>query len=255
MTVYTCNRDWISMLTCIHVAWSGRLGYNNLRLELEPVEQQTLFDKYIFVEADETKANSVTDAVNLKISPEVYRELAFESMAFEADVLDNIYRVMVLGFAYGPHVLEMTQYEPVMRSNLIRRRLGREVCSFKEFTRFHQVSPSLLVAHIEPKSNLLITLGPAFEDRMPSENWMIVDDVHREAIIHPADKDFYIQTLSNAEYKTLLQTESMNDEYTDMWRVFFDSISIKERENRKVQLSHFPLWMQKHAVEFADRQH
>lgn len=250
MYYYTCAPNWEAMLTCIYEAWSSRRGQQNIRLLAEPVEQYTLFDEYIHVDADPEKAIKVMDAVVKKISHYFYSELAYASMAYEEDTLDTIFRVMMLGFTFGSKALEMIQYKDVMRFNAIRKRVSNESHSFREFIRFHEVRRSLYVAHIEPKSRIVISLAPSFADRMPSEHWMIVDDVHREAIIHPADSDYYLQRLTDYEYEKLLLTEQENDEYTDMWKVFFDSIAIKERANARCQQNLFPNWKRKHAVEF-----
>lgn len=249
MRIYTCEPYWEAMLTTIYEAWSSRLGHENIRLILEPVSQYTLFDEYIHVDADPVKASKVIDAINLKISPYVYSELAITGMAYEEDVLDNIYHVLILGFALGRSVLDHMQYRDVMRNREIRSRVGREACRFQEILRFHQIGNSY-IAHFEPKSRIAEFLGPIFQDRMPSENFMIVDDVHREAVIHEADQQYYMRRLTEHEFQRLLETESVNDGYTDLWKVFFDTIAIKERTNPKCQMTHFPLWARRHAVEF-----
>lgn len=250
MRVYTCKRELTDILTCIYTAWASKLGHKNVRLEFEPVGQIDMFDEYVHVEADEKKAESVIDSVCRKISPQLYSELAFASMAYEDDVMDIIYRVLILGFAFGPNVLEMVQYREVMRFNEIRKRVGGESYLFREFVRFNEVRKALFVAHIEPKSRLVISLGEPFEDRMPSENWMIIDDVHYEAIIHPANEHFYFRKLSKEELEILRETEKEEDSYKDLWRAFFETIAIKERSNPKCQRTHFPLWMRKHVTEF-----
>lgn len=250
MYVYTCAPDWESMLSCIYTAWASGHGQQNIRLELEPIEDRTFFDTYEHVDADYGKAKSVMDAIYSKLSPYVYNELAYSAQAYEKDVLDNIYRVLILGFAFGPGVLNMLQYAAVSRNREIRVRVGREACRIKENVRFHEIRKSLYVAHIEPKSRILLSMADYFQDRMPSENWMIVDDVHAEAIIHPKNEDYYIRSLTDSELDTLLETEKENDKFTDLWLTFFNSIAIKERENLKLQKNHMPLWTRKHVVEF-----
>ena len=250
MTIYTCNPDWESILTCIYEAFAGKKGHKNIKLLLEPIDQYTLFDEYIHVDKDYKKAQKVMDSINQKISPHVYSELVYSSMAYESDIPDIIYRILLLGFNMGPSVLDMVQYRDVMRFNQIRKRVGNEAHSFYEFTRFNEVRKSLYVAHIEPKSRIVLALAPHFSDRMPSENWMIVDDVHCEAIVHPANEHYYLQHLSENELNSLKQTEQYNDEYTDMWKVFFDTIAIKERANVACQRNLFPEWKRKHATEF-----
>jgi len=249
MVIYSCKATWEAMLTCIYEAWSSGLGHRNIRLLLEPVSQINLFDTYIHVDEDSDKAIKVIDAINSKISPAVYQEMAMTAMAYEEDVLDNIFHVLILGFAYGPEVLKMMQYRDICRNYEIRRRVGREANRFREAIRFHQVG-NIYVAHIEPKSRVVEYLGPVFQDRMPSENFVIVDDIHREAIIHEADRSYYLRRLSEDELSLLLETEEANDKFTDLWKIFFDTIAIKERTNPRCQLSHFPLWARTHAVEF-----
>ncbi len=250
MKIYSCERNWEAMLTCIYEAWSSGAGQRNIELRFEPIEEYTLFDEYIHVESDSAKADSVEEAVAKKISPVVLHELAYASMAYEDDVLDNIYRVMILGFHFGPNVLDMLQYRDVERNREIRLRLGREADRFLEIVRFHEIEKSLYVAHIEPKSRIITAIAPHFKDRMPSEHWMIVDDVHKEAIVHPKNSDYYLRLLTDEELENLKKTEEINDKYTDLWQIFFDTIAIKERTNPRCQLNHFPIWARKHAVEF-----
>lgn len=282
MTIYSCAHELDAMLTCIYVAWASGKGFRNIKLMVEPIMQYTFFDEYIHVDADEKKAGSVIDSICRKISPYVYRELAYCSMAYEEDVLDNMYRVLLLGFNKGPDVLGMVQYKEIMRFNEIRKRLSSEACKFKEVVRFHamggqrtydiddtsdivdggddacmsgelrlaKMGTLMYVAHIEPKSKLIVTLGPVFADRMPSEHWMIIDDVHREAVIHPANEHYYFRKLTEEELDRLLETEKENDHYTDLWKVFFDSIAIEERENYRCQRNLMPKWYRTHAVEF-----
>lgn len=250
MKIFLCERDWESILTCIYEAWASKAGQQNIEIRFSPIEQMDMFNDYVYVTTDYAKAESVMDAINTKISKTFYHKLLYIQMAYEDDVADVIYRMVLLGFKYGNQVFEMLQYRPVARFFEIERRLSNESHSFVEFLRFHEVRKCLYVAHIEPKSRLVLSLGGQFQDRMPSEHWMIVDDTHREAVIHPKDEDYYFRKLTDDEFERLLETENENDEFTDMWKVFFDSIAIKERENYRCQRNFFPIWKRKHAVEF-----
>lgn len=249
MTIFTCEHEWDAMLTCIYEAFNSKLGHQNIKLMFEPVEQLTLFDNYIHVDKDEAKVNKMVDTINTHLSPYVYSELAFSSLAYEADVLDNIYHVLILGFAYGKNILDMIKYRDVMRNSEIRKRVGREANRFQEIIRFHQIN-DLYIAHIDPKSKVLAYLGPVFMDRMPSENFVIVDDTNLEMVVHEKNSDFYIQKITPLELERLKETELINDDYTSLWRVFFNTIAIKERKNIKCQNNHSPLWARTHAVEF-----
>ena len=88
-----------------------------------------------------------------------------------------------------------------------------------------------------------------FMERMASENWMIIDDTHKEAIVHPKDAECYLRILTEEEAKALLATEQ-EDYYSRLWRNYFRTMGIRQRENRTCQNNHFPLWMRKHVTEF-----
>lgn len=250
MTYYYCEHEWEAMLTCIYEAWSSRRGQQNIKLCFLPITQYSLFDEYIEVQADTEKALKVIDAVNRRISAEFYRQIAYCAMAYDEDALDTIFRVMLLGFHFGPSALEMIQYEPVFKCKLLHRNYSNEVHHFREFIRFHEIQRGAYVSIIEPKSHVVMPLGDIFADRMPSEHFMIVDKVHCEAIVHPADESCYFRKLSEDELSAVTATEEAGDEFTDLWKVFFDSIAIKERINPRCQNNLFPKWLRKHAVEF-----
>lgn len=248
-TVFTCENDFTAMLSCIYVAGKCRLGAANFKLRVEPLEQLSLFEEYVHVEADEAKASEVERAINCMISPEFYSEVMFCCGAYEEDTLDTIYRVVALGFRYGPKVLDMYQFREVTRFLEISRRYGGEAYSFKEFARFNHVGDAL-VAHIEPKSQVLYPVAEYFADRLPSENWMLVDDIRKEAIVHPKNAAYYHLKLSENDFDKLRLTEKAEDEYTSFWRAYVDRIAIQARVNYRNQLNHFPKWKRKHATEF-----
>ena len=250
MTIFTCEHNWDAMLCCIYAAFQSKKGHKNISLMLEPVYETTLFDEYIHVDADAQTASKMRNGISNSISYYFYREMMYVSMTYEEDVLDNIYRCLLLGFNYGEEILNAVQYKNIMRHHEMKKRLENEVCRFREFIRFHEIDKGIYVAHIEPKSPLVVALGPIFQDRMPSEHFVIVDDVHREAIVHRKDRPFFMVTLTESELERLKETEEANDSYTDLWKAFFESIAIEERKNEKCQLSHFPLWTRKHVVEF-----
>lgn len=252
ITVFTCDNNFEAMLTCIYDAWCSRLGHNNVRLEVEPIEQYSLFERYVHVEMNQAKASEVVKAVNDKISPAFYSKVAYSFGACEKDTLNTVYRVLVLGFKYGAKVLDMRQFEDIQRFHEISGRYEKEAYNFLEFTRFHKVG-SVYVAHLEPKSHILLPLAEYFSDRMPSEYWIIVDDVHGDAVIHQKDCPYYLRSLSKEEFERLQLTESENDTFTAMWQQYVDHIAIQARNNYRCQLNHFPKWKRKHAVEFQNK--
>lgn len=252
MKIFICNDRFEDMMTCIYDAWECALkeGHDNVSVAREPVYQTSLFAEYIHVDADAEKVQKVVRSIKNSISFEAYMYVYYASLSFEPDALQAIYNFLRVGFRVGGPVCSMYNNPHVMRIFELKRRVGNEGHYFKEFARFTSLNNKVYVCHLEPKCNIITIVGSHFEDRMPSEHWMIIDDNRKLAVVHPKDQESYIRYLSEDEFLTLKQTEATEDEYTELWRGFFKAISIKERESRERQRNMIPIWMRKHAVEF-----
>lgn len=253
MTVFTCENQIEDMFTCIYVAWEWALvhGHDQLRLEKEPIVQQTLFDQYIHVEPDAEKAGKVAKSIQRKISRDAYVTIHYACLAKE-DMLDVMYRYLRIGFQVGSKINQMLTDPIVMQISEARRNVGNELHYWREFLRFESVDGNVYVSHFEPKNHVITYVANHFVERMPSEHWMIIDDTRGIAVVHPMDEEWYMVTLTAKQQERLKETEKYQDIYADMWKTFFDTIGIKKRKNEKCQRNMFPIWMRKHATEFRE---
>lgn len=250
MRIFTCFDQFEDMMTCIYDAWDSKLGHKNIRLLTEPVGNLELFCDYLHVDADKRKTASVINSIQHKISFEAYQMVFRCAMSQVPDKLDVIYRFLLFGFTYGSKVVNMLQIPAVSAIFEVNRRVLNESHQFQEFLRFSLMQDGVLVSHIEPRSDILTFLAPQFEDRMPSENWMIIDDNRKTAVVHPANFEFYLTALSKEEFDRIKNLEDRSDPYVELWKGFFETVGIKERKNYKCQRNHIPLWCRKHVTEF-----
>ena len=123
----------------------------------------------------------------------------------------------------------MLQEPAVFHAFEVSRQVTNEAHSFREFIRFANISSGfpILVSHISPKANVLTLVAPHFSDRLPSENWMILDDNRQLAVVHPADRPFYLTRLSPDEIERLSLTESTSDPYEELWKDFSPQLPSK----------------------------
>lgn len=252
-TIFTCLDQFDDMMTCVYDAWASRLGHSNVRLKTDPIGNLELFCEYRRTESDVSKTASVIRTIHRKISPKAYTMVYCAAMSDQEDKLDVIYRFLILGFHYGPSVIERLQEPAVMRLFELDRKVRNESHYFREFIRFASLPNQVLVSHIAPKSNVLTLVAPHFADRMPSENWMIIDDTRRLAIVHPADANYYLTPLSEQDMHLL--SRKTEDPFVDLWKEFFDAIGIKERFNPRCQRNMLPLWYRKNMTEFMSSDH
>ena len=254
MKIYTCKDRLEDIMTCIYDAWSEalRIGHDQIQIKKEPVLQQTLFDEYIHVDRDTSKAEKVIRSIRRDISDEAYLNVYYATLSVDEDALQAIYNFLRIGFACGNSVLEQYANPYVMRILELRRKVANESHHFREFARFERLNTNnaVYVSHLEPKNDVIMLVGRHFANRMPSEHWMIIDDKRKTACVHPKDGENYLRYLTEEEFQRLRKTEEYEDEYTKMWKTFFHTVGIKERENYVCQRNMFPIWKRKHAVEF-----
>lgn len=248
ITVFTCEDQFDDMMTCIYDAWASRLGHSNVRLLTEPLGTPELFCTYRHVEAQPEKAESVVRTIRQKISFQAFQMVFRAAMSDQEDKLDAIYRFLNLGFYVGSSVTEYLQHPAVMRLFELDRKVSNEAHYFKEFIRFSSYDNRVLVSHIEPKSSVLALVAPYFSDRLPSENWMIIDDRRHLAMVHPADQECYLTTLTSEEIQEL--SGKPDDKFVSLWKGFFTHIGILQRKNPRCQRTMLPLWYRRNMTEF-----
>lgn len=284
--VFVCANRFEDKMSAIYEAWAWAAecnrktlseggshdAHDDVRFAVAPLYQEDFFSDYIHVKGDSSKAEKVVRSIQRDISKEAYVAIYYAAVSEDEAALDDIYRFLRIGFRMGAKTMLMLADPAVSKLAAYRKRIGNEIHHFREFVRFSKMiikkgeeHNEIYVSHIEPKSNIAYLVGGHFADRMPSEYWMIIDDIRRIAIIHPSvDADdsieegedigfynnIYQRYLTEEEFEAMKRIEDEYDEYIDLWKTFFDAIGIKERENYKCQRNLFPKWMRKHVTEF-----
>ena len=257
-TLFLCDEDPDSIFTAIYEAYASRLGHSRTGIRFRENLNRELFCSYVEVTADPVKANSVIRSIKEKISYKAWIWLYRAALSDDPMRADDIYRFLKGGYYYGSRVTSMLTAPEVIRIQELDRYVGNEAHFYREFIRFDQMQDSILLARIRPKSNVLSLVTPHFADRIPDENFMILDVDRSMAAVHPAQKDpsldtrhpanWYLTSLTEEECSRILRAEQ--DEYRDLWKAFYDAIAIKERLNPALQRNRMPLRYREFAPEF-----
>ena len=107
MKIYTCQDRLTDIMTCIYDAWSEalKIGHNQIGLKKEPIFQQTMFDEYIHVDGDPSKAEKVIRSIRRSISETAYMNIYYASLSADENALQAIYDFLRMGFAIGSTVV------------------------------------------------------------------------------------------------------------------------------------------------------
>lgn len=252
--IYLCDNSIDGIFTAIYLAWSSRYGHSNIKIE-EKYEGSKfanieLFAEYIVVDTDYNLSKKVADSIKKKISEEAYKMVCRVALSYYEGKADLIYRFLILAFAVGPTITERLSNEIVNRMFRLDRNVGREAHHLLGFIRFSQHADGLLISVIRPKNDVLTLVTPHFADRLSQEKFIIYDENRKLASIHIPGRQWILAQLPKLEQEKLDEIWGIDDEYSNLWKIFFKSIAIKERTNPKLQRNNLPLRYRSYMTEF-----
>ena len=229
MTIYLCEPDFDGILSAVYEAWMSGKGHENVKLELDGAFRELeLFTQYVTVRTSPENARKVIRAVCGKIGRSVYEE-----------------------FRYGAGVLDMLQLPEVREIFQMCRNVRHENHLLTGFVRFSQTSKGILVSRIGPKNDVLPILAPHFADRLPMESWIIYDENHRKAVVHPSRGSWAIVHADGEGYLSAqLDQDTDQEEYEALWKAFHETVAIRERANPVCQRTHLALRYRPYMTEF-----
>ena len=146
-----------------------------------------------------------------------------------------LYRLVAKLLREGPGFLRDRSDETLYPVLKAVQHLNGEVHLLKGFVRFSDLG-GVLGGEIEPKNRVLPVLGGHFCTRFHNERFFLYDRTNREALFHIPGRsvirplsDFRMAPPDEAEARCRL-----------LWKRFYDTIAIKERENPRLRMSNMP---------------
>lgn len=252
--IYICDNSIDGILTAVYIAWSSGYDHSNIKIEERQDDGNysnlQLFSEYMIVETDLLKALKVSESIKKKISIEVYEMVCCVALSDYIGKADLIYRFLILGFHFGAKIIEQLSNEIVNKVFFVNKNVNNERHHLLGFLRFSEQDNGLLTAVIHPKNNVITLITPHFVDRLPMERFVIFDGNRKLATLHVPGKDWILTRIPEFDQLHIDEFSFDEDEYRDLWKIFFHSIAIKERANKKLQRNNMPLRFRGDMTEF-----
>lgn len=252
MIVYECDDSLESIFTAIYNAYEEKRNPEDTVLSLN--RELFLFAEYVEVLIDQEKVIKVIRTLKNKFGEEDYLKICYALSSQDESKAQAVYQSVVYGLRNSSKIGQL--FDNLADANLYKvftlaRGACREHLHFQGFVRFQECESGILLATIHPKNNVLTFLMPHFSDRFPNENFVLCDKKRNLYGVHPAYKTWYViqgnLLLEEVDFGNLSEKEL---HYEELFRHFCHKISIKERENIKLQRSMLPLRFQEYMIEF-----
>ncbi len=182
-----------------------------------------------------------------KLSPKACRFLrqAFLTHMQEKELI--LYRFIRRLYHRGAPLLSDLTDETFLPIRKALRNLYTETEHYRGFLRFSEFS-GVLGSEIEPNNRVLPMLRSHFCSRYQNEKFFIYDRTHQEALFYSAGKAV-IRPLDDFQMAPPDETEAT---YRLLWKRFYDTVAIKERENPRCRQTHMPKRYWNTMTEFQD---
>ncbi len=239
--IYTYDGSFDGLMCCVFESYFHKEEPFDIRLYDAHIN---LFECLKRVETDLAKAERVRRGIVAKIS---YQALKMVQMGYLTDATQKemlIYRFLRLGFEHGKKTVSMLADDRVHGLYRAVRNLTNESHKFLGFVRFSAYD-QVLVSVIEPQNYILPLISEHFCERFSGEKFMIYDKSHQMALIHEAGE----ATLIDVDELTLPDPSEEEQEFRRLWKQFYDTVAIKERNNPRCRMNHMPKRYWAHLVE------
>ncbi len=199
------------------------------------------------ITTEEDKFNRVYSSIKDNLSYLTLKNVYYLYLSALPSSEDLIFKYIKLCYKFGDSINLAKNNDIILTVDKYCRRVSLEAHRFTGFVRFKEIAPFTFYSVIEPDHNILPLIQTHFIERFSDQNF-IIHDIKRELALIYNKKDGIISSFSkaNGEY---LEASSLNDNFESLWKEFYNSINIKERENLKLTRRSMPIRYWNHLPE------
>ena len=198
------------------------------------------------IETSHNHAARVYSAIREKISQDAAQRVYYAFLSAEDDRFMTIFEYIRLGFVTGHMVDGHLQRDCVRRVHKLAGHVGKESHLLFGFCRFAETKQGVFYCKITPKNNVLSLLVEYFTQRFINQQWIIHDKRRGLAAIY----DGRSCAITNVPPNAAIDCADDEEETQELWVTFFNSLTIKQRLNPKLQRQLLPLYFRKNMTEF-----
>lgn len=207
----------------------------------------SLLNEIYEIKTELDKFQRVYDSIIRKLNTSVLAKIYYLYLSDikEADTLALNY--LKLCYSFGVDINLAKNNDVIILVDKYSKRVTYEAHRFTGFVRFKEIAPLSFYASIEPDHNILPLLINHFTKRFSDQNFIIHDLKRNSAIIYNT-KTAVISNFNKDDAKIFINNKNDAD-FESLWKTFYNSVNIKERENLRARNQHMPKRYWKHLIE------
>lgn len=197
------------------------------------------------IESSDEKVARVRRGIITKIGYDALKLGEHAYLSEREGIEKSIIEYWKLGFEVGKSIYGRLADECVAAVCSAAKYTMSERHRMLQFLRFSDAN-GVLTSVISPKANVLPLIAGHFAGRFPRENFLIYDSVRRVALVHSGGKCAFVPL----EEYTQPAADEEEQKYRELFKMFYDTIEIKERHNERCRMNFMPKRFWKNMTEF-----
>ncbi|MDD2481144.1 MAG: TIGR03915 family putative DNA repair protein [Lutispora sp.] len=199
----------------------------------------------IYIQADAEKSRKVHDAIINKISKDAMTNIMYAYLSEHENAGIFILDYLRFGFKVGKIADSYLSDDRVYNIRRLVTKITREKQLLAGIIRFRLLQNNIYYAPIETQYNTACLLGDHFADRMADQVFVIHDVKRNYGVFYDKTKWF----MSDIELNADVVFHEKELFYQELWKQYFESITIKDRINPKLQSNFMPKKYWKYLIE------
>ena len=236
MKVLLYDGSFYGLLTAIYHGFY--MKEKDIKLYIKDTYKPNFLNMEFYINTEETKALKVYNSINDKLGKKILTNVYYLHLADGDEIPTLIFKYLKLAFKYGAEISLAKNNDIIIDVDKYRRRVSREAHRFTGFVRFKAIGENHYYSMISPDHNILPLIINHFVNRFRNQNFIIHDTKRELAIIYNMSQG--IITDFSKEQGNYFFHNSFDKNYENLWKTFYSSVNIVERNNPRLQKSYMP---------------
>lgn len=253
VVIFTFDNTWEGLLTCVFFAYEQKIYPTSIISDSKP---KPLFHDYAYhIVTEEEKSNRVWEKLK-KVLSHFARKMLLNVWLSEVEEAEMLLFRYICKNIDAPSSIEMNFGDPdVIHVSKIAKKVGSEARKIVQFVRFQQTKDNIYFAPVTPRYNVISMTTHHFKKRFADQEWIIYDTKRNYGLYYDLNRinevAFDSSVLDAFIKGSLIDDKASESElfYRELWKKYFEHLTIKERLNLKLQKQMMPVRFWKYITE------
>lgn len=232
--IFTFDSTFDGFLTLVHHTIVNRV--RPVAIYADGNAQLCVGCEILHIPTDSYNADLVRRTLCDSIGFDGFHRAHYAFLAGVEDAYMTSYTYMLYAFKYGKKLYNYRSVPDINRAYQLEHKVAHEADRMKGFLRFSVMEGGVQYAPMEPENDIISILMPHFADRLKSTPFVIHDRLRHKAGVCKKGT-WFISDATSVTPPPLSPDEKM---YRELWKKFYNAVSIRERTNERLQTQMMP---------------